>query len=190
MCSCTPVEAVNWQYPIFVRENRCHHLRGWLLFSKLGGRGEPLCFHYVDCSFVSGSYKYIKVSSIVTGRSKKPAVFRQKCSRIASEATTRLNVWCGTHLAEGFLMSNTWWILHVPESLVSFWLTILRSAKIMLWTASTFSGIDYLQCWNVLSSNPFYNCRVLMSVTCHHEFLQLSSPCGKGASSPLCALLS
>lgn len=75
----------------------------------------------LDCSFVSGSYKCIHVLSIVTSRAKKPTMFHLKCWRIAFVATTWSGFWSafkhfGIHLAESFLMSNTWWILHVPES--------------------------------------------------------------------------
>ena len=56
-------------------KKQSHRLWDWLLCWNFFGWGEPLCLHYLDHSFVSGSYKYIQVSFIVTCKAKKPAVF-------------------------------------------------------------------------------------------------------------------
>ena len=72
--SCTLHEVVNQQYPIFVPRNRCHQLGDWLLCWTLFGWGKPLYLHYLDHSFVSWSYKYTQISTIVTCKAKKPAV--------------------------------------------------------------------------------------------------------------------
>jgi len=80
------------------------------------GLSVPLCRHSIYCCFVSGSWWYDQVSSMVTNRDRKSFGSRRKNSKNCSDDWHRWRFWSafmhfGTHFAESFGMSIFSWMM-------------------------------------------------------------------------------
>jgi len=116
------------------------------------GRGDPLFRHSIDCCFVSGSYWYNQVSSMVTNRDRKSFGSCRKNSKNCSDDWHRWRIWSafryfGTPFAESFRMSKSSWMMdqtrsrEIPRFSVIDLAEILRSSKIISWIWSIISGV-------------------------------------------------
>ena len=114
------------------------------------GCGEPLWRHCIDCCFVSGSYWYNQVSTMVINRDRKSFGSRRKNSKSCSHEWHLWRLWSafrhfGTHFAESFRMSKSSWMMdptlscEMPSCSVIDLAEIRRSSKISSWIWSIIS---------------------------------------------------
>jgi len=116
------------------------------------GWGEPLCRHSIDYCFVSGSYWYNQVSSMVNNRDSKSFGLRRKNSKCCSDDWHRLRFWSafrhfGNHFVESIRMSKSSWMMYptrwceMPSCSPIDLAEIRLSSKISSWIWSITSGV-------------------------------------------------
>ena len=121
------------------------------------GPGQPLCRHSIHCCFVSRSWWYNQVSSMVTSHERKSFGSRRKKIKFCSGDWHRWHILSafrhfGIHFAESIPMSKSSWMMDPSRSremascsaidLAEIW----RSSKINSWNWSIFSGMVTVFC--------------------------------------------
>ena len=81
---------INEEYAVLIPKNRGENFsRGFLHSEFFGaGRGESLCRYSIDCCFVSGSWCYNQISSMVTNRAQQKIIWIAPNEKIPEVAQT------------------------------------------------------------------------------------------------------
>ena len=106
---------------VLIPQNRGEKFYSGFLRSEYFGAGGPLCRHSIDCCFVSWSWWYNQVSSMVTNSDRKSFGSRRTNSKICSDDWHRWR-FCfafrhfGIHFAESFRMFKSSWMMDQTHS--------------------------------------------------------------------------
>jgi len=112
---------INVEVTILIPKNRGENFPADFCTRNFSGRVKPLCCHSIDCCFVSGSWWYNQVSSMVTNCNRKSIGSRRKNSKICSDDWHRWRFWSAfrlfrTYFAESFHMSKSSWMVDPTRS--------------------------------------------------------------------------